>query len=230
MKKVGLIGGMSWESTVTYYQQINEAVKERMGGLHSAECIIYSLDFDPIEKLQSQDRWEEAGEILLEAAQALENAGADYIFICANTMHKVCDQVQKGIHTPIVHIAQVTADAIKSKGLHKVGLIGTKYTVVGDFYLGKLAENGLETIVSGPDRIEEINRIIYEELCLGILREESRELLLDEIRALEMQGAEGIILGCTEIGLLVHPEDTDIPQFDTALLHAQAAAELCMKE
>ena len=224
MKTIGLIGGMSWESTVTYYQIMNETIRERLGGLHSAKILMYSIDFYELEKMQSEGAWEEAGKMMADAAQRLERAGADFILIGANTMHKIYGRVQEAVRIPVLHIAQLTADVLKQQNIGRVGLLGTKYTVTEDFYISKLTENEIETIVSPPERILEINRIIYEELCMGILKDSSRELMLDEIQRLKERGAGGVILGCTEIGLLVHPEDTDVKLFDTTVIHAEQAA------
>ncbi len=224
MKTIGLIGGMSWESTVTYYQIMNETIREQLGGLHSAKILMYSIDFYELEKMQSEGDWEEAGKMMADAAQRLERAGADFILIGANTMHKTYGWVQEAVRIPVLHIAQLTADVLKQQNIGRVGLLGTKYTVTEDFYISKLTENEIETIVSPPERILEINRIIYEELCMGILKDSSRELMLDEIQRLKERGAGGVILGCTEIGLLVHPEDTDVKLFDTTVIHAEQAA------
>ncbi len=224
MKTIGLIGGMSWESTVTYYQIMNETIREQLGGLHSAKVLMYSIDFYELEKMQSEGDWEEAGKMMADAAQRLERAGADFILIGANTMHKTYGRVQEAVRIPVLHIAQLTADVLKQQNIGRVGLLGTKYTVTEDFYISKLTENEIETIVSPPERILEINRIIYEELCMGILKDSSRELMLDEIQRLKERGAGGVILGCTEIGLLVHPEDTDVKLFDTTVIHAEQAA------
>ena len=224
MKTIGLIGGMSWESTVTYYQIINETIKNRLGGLHSAKCILYSVDFDEIEKYQTRGEWDKSADVLSEAAQALERAGADYIVICTNTMHKVVPEIGRRIHIPILHIADMTAVQLKRQGIRKVGLLGTKYTMQQDFYKNILIRQGIEVIVPNDDDVDVINRVIYDELCLGKIFEKSKAAYLDIIHKLARNGAQGIILGCTEIGLLIQQSDTDIPLFDTTLIHAEQAA------
>ena len=224
MKTIGLIGGMSWESTVTYYQIINETIKNRLGGLHSAKCILYSVDFDEIEKYQTRGEWDKSADVLSEAAQALERAGADYIVICTNTMHKVVLEIGRRIHIPILHIADMTAVQLKKQGIRKVGLLGTKYTMQQDFYKNILIRQGIEVIVPNDDDVDVVNRVIYDELCLGKIFEKSKAVYLDIIQELVRNGAQGIILGCTEIGLLIQQSDTDIPLFDTTLIHAKQAA------
>ena len=224
MKTIGLIGGMSWESTVTYYQIINETIKNRLGGLHSAKCILYSVDFDGIEKYQTRGEWDKSADVLSEAAQALERAGADYIVICTNTMHKVVPEIGRRIHIPILHIADMTAVQLKKQGIRKVGLLGTKYTIQQDFYKNILIRQGIEVIVPNDDDVDVVNRVIYDELCLGKIFEKSKAAYLDIIHKLARNGAQGIILGCTEIGLLIQQSDTDIPLFDTTLIHAEQAA------
>ena len=224
MKTIGLIGGMSWESTVTYYQVINETIKKQLGGLHSAKCILYSVDFDEIEKYQASGEWDKSADVLSEAAQALERAGADYIVICTNTMHKVAPEIGRRIHIPILHIADMTAVQLKKHGIRKVGLLGTKYTMQQDFYKNILIEQGIEVVIPNDADVDVVNRIIYDELCLGKISEQSKDIYLDIIMKLAQDGAQGIILGCTEIGLLVRRPDTDIPLFDTTLIHAEQAA------
>ena len=224
MKTIGLIGGMSWESTVTYYQIINETIKNRLGGLHSAKCILYSVDFDEIEKYQTRGEWDKSADVLSEAAQALERAGADYIVICTNTMHKVVPEIGRRIHIPILHIADMTAVQLKKQGIRKVGLLGTKYTMQQDFYKNILIRQGIEVIVPNDDDVDVVNHVIYDELCLGKIFEKSKAAYLDIIHKLARNGAQGIILGCTEIGLLIQQSDTDIPLFDTTLIHAEQAA------
>ena len=224
MKTIGLIGGMSWESTVTYYQVINETIKKQLGGLHSAKCILYSVDFDEIEKYQASGEWDKSADILSEAAQALERAGADYIVICTNTMHKVAPEIGRRIHIPILHIADMTAAELQKQGIKKVGLLGTKYTMRQDFYKNILIEQGIEVVIPNDADVDVVNRIIYDELCLGKISEQSKDIYLDIIMKLAQDGAQGIILGCTEIGLLVRQSDTDIPLFDTTLIHAEQAA------
>ena len=224
MKTIGLIGGMSWESTVTYYQIINETIKNRLGGLHSAKCILYSVDFDEIEKYQTRGEWDKSADVLSEAAQALERAGVDYIVICTNTMHKVVPEIGRRIHIPILHIADMTAVQLKKQGIRNVGLLGTKYTMQQDFYKNILIRQGIEVIVPNDDDVDVVNRVIYDELCLGKIFEKSKAAYLDIIHKLARNGAQGIILGCTEIGLLIQQSDTDIPLFDTTLIHAKQAA------
>ena len=229
LKTIGLIGGMSWESTVTYYKIINETVKERLGGLHSAKCILYSVDFQEIEECQANGNWEKSGEILGEAANNLEKAGADFIVICTNTMHKVVNQIKEKISIPILHIAEMTAEKILEKGLKNIALLGTKYTMEQDFYKSKLIEKGINVIIPDKNDIEIINEVIYDELCLGIINSNSKKKFLEIVDKLRNKGAEGIILGCTEIGLLIKNEDTDVPLFDTAIIHAEQAAMYSIK-
>lgn len=224
MKTIGLIGGMSWESTVTYYQILNNVIKERLGGLHSAKCILYSVDFYKIEECQSSGDWEKSACILSEAAQSLEKAGADFIVICTNTMHKVADKIQENINIPILNIAEVTAKELNEKNIRKVALIGTKYTMEQDFYKSKLIVNEIEVLIPDADDIKLVNKIIYDELCLGIISEESRKIYLSIINKLVKQGAQGAVLGCTEIGLLIKQEDVAVPLFDTTIIHAERAA------
>ena len=224
MKTIGLLGGMSWESTVTYYQVINETIKKELGGLHSAKCILYSVDFDEIETYQSRGEWDKSAEVLAQAAQALEKAGADYIVICTNTMHKVATEIRRKITIPLLHIADTTAMELKKSRIKKVGLLGTKYTMQQEFYKKVLQDNGIEVIVPDDADIEVVNRIIYDELCLGKITAPSKAAYLRIISELSQQGAQGIILGCTEIGLLVKQSDTSVPLFDTTLIHAEKAA------
>ena len=229
LKTIGLIGGMSWESTVTYYKIINETVKEKLGGLHSAKCILYSVDFQEIGECQANGNWEKSGEILGEAAYNLEKAGADFIVICTNTMHKVVNQIKEKISIPILHIAEMTAEKILEKGLKNIALLGTKYTMEQDFYKSKLIEKGINVIIPDKNDIEIINKVIYDELCLGIINSNSKKKFLEIVDKLRNKGAEGIILGCTEIGLLIKNEDTDVPLFDTAIIHAEQAAMYSIK-
>lgn len=229
MKTVGLIGGMSWESTVTYYRIINEEIKRRLGGLHSAKCVLYSVDFDEIEKYQREAKWGMAAQALVKAAQGLEMAGADYIVICTNTMHKVAPDMEKSINVPILHIADITAQKVLSTGINTVGLLGTRYTMEQDFYKSRLEDNGLKVIVPDESDMDIVNGVIYNELCLGIIKQESREEFKRIIHNLVDAGAEGIILGCTEIGLLIKQEDSDLPLYDTAIIHAVGAAEYALK-
>ena len=226
MKTIGLIGGMSWESTITYYKVINETIKEELGGLHSAKLLMYSVDFDEIERYQADGEWDKSAVVLADAAGRLEKAGADFIIICTNTMHKVAPQVQEQIQIPIIHIAEATASALKETGITKIGLLGTKYTMTQDFYKDKLTAAGIEVIIPESADIEMVNLVIYHELCLGIIRKESKMRYLEVIKKLADSGAQGVILGCTEIGLLVQQEDINIPVFDTTLIHAKKAAYL----
>ena len=229
MKTIGLIGGMSWESTVTYYQIINETIKKELGGLHSAKILLYSVDFAEIEKCQADGDWEKSAEILSEAAINLEKAGADFIVICTNTMHKVAPQIQNKINIPIIHIAEATAHELKENSIKKVALLGTKYTMTQDFYKSKIKEAGIEVIIPDEKDIETVNDIIYNELCLGNILNSSKEKYVEIIEKLSKKGAEGVILGCTEIGLLINQNDTSLPVFDTTKIHAEKAAILSIK-
>lgn len=228
MKTIGLIGGMSWESTTSYYQIINETIKRELGGLHSAKILLYSVDFAEIEHYQAVGDWDKSAQVLADIAQRLEQAGADFIVICTNTMHKVAPQIQKKIAIPILHIAQATAQALVDDGIRKVGLLGTKYTMTQDFYKEKLLESGLEVLIPDQAGIADVNRIIYDELCLGDIRESSKQTYLTVIDDLKNAGAEAVILGCTEIGLLVQQADTDLPLYDTTAIHAQKVAEMAI--
>jgi len=230
MKTIGLIGGMSWESSVQYYQIINRTVRERLGGFHSAKCILYSVDFAEIELLQREGKWEEATRLMIEAARSVERAGADFLVICTNTMHKMADDVQKQIQIPILHIADATAEMILSRGLKRVGLLGTRFTMEEDFYRGRLgAKHGLEVLIPTAEQRELVHRIIYDELCAGLLTPSSKKTYLDIIEDLAKEGAQGIILGCTEIGLLINQGDGHIPLFDTTIIHAVAAVDYALK-
>lgn len=224
MKTIGLIGGMSWESTVTYYQIINQVVKEKLGGLHSAKIFMYSVDFQEIEECQAKGDWDRSAELLTNAAVRLENAGADFIVICTNTMHKVAPQIEGKINIPILHIAEATAEELKEKKIGKAALLGTKYTMKQEFYKEKLIFAGIDVLIPDENDMELVNHVIYDELCLGVISEKSKEEVLRIIAKLADQGAEGVILGCTEIGLLIKQEDTMIPLFDTAQIHAKKAA------
>ena len=226
MKTIGLIGGMSWESTTSYYQIINETIKRELGGLHSAKILLYSVDFAEIEHYQAVGDWGKSAQVLADIAQRLEQAGADFIVICTNTMHKVAPQIQKKIAIPILHIAQATAQALVDDGIRKVGLLGTKYTMTQDFYKEKLLESGLEVLIPDQAGIADVNRIIYDELCLGDIRESSKQTYLTVIDDLKNAGAEAVILGCTEIGLLVKQSDIALPLYDTTVIHAEKAAKM----
>lgn len=229
MKIIGLLGGMSWESTVTYYQLINEAVKEKLGGLHSAKILLYSVDFQEIEACQAAGDWERSAQILADGAKRLQAAGADFLVICTNTMHKVVPQIESQIQIPILHIAEATAEELNSKRIKKAALLGTKYTMQQDFYKQKLKLQGIEVLIPEEEDMELVNRVIYEELCLGIIREESRKEYARIMQKLIEEGAEGIILGCTEIGLLIKQKDAAVPVFDTTWIHARKAALMALE-
>lgn len=230
MKTIGLLGGMSWESSIEYYRIINETVKDRLGGLHSAKCMMYSVDFAEIEKLQHMGDWEALTQAMIDAAKHLEKGGADLLVICTNTMHKMAPEVSAAINIPLLHIADAAADAIKTQKLQIVGLLGTRFTMEGDFYRGKLEkDHGLKVLIPDDEEHEIVHRIIYDELVQGVIREESRKAYLDVIVELETRGAEGVILGCTEIPLLVKQSDVSIPLFDTTTIHAQAAVDWALE-
>ena len=226
MKTIGLIGGMSWESSAEYYRIINETVRARLGRLHSARTLMYSVDFAEIEELQRRRDWDRLAELMIDAAQRIERGGADFVVLCTNTMHKLADAIAEHIGIPLLHIADATAEQIKARGIVQVGLLGTRFTMEEDFYTGRLAVgHGLEVIIpSAPER-ESVHRVIYDELCAGEIRQSSREQYRRIIGHLAERGAEGIILGCTEIGLLVGNEDSAVPLFDTTEIHAIAAAQ-----
>ena len=228
MKTIGLIGGMSWESTVPYYQIINEEVKNRLGGLHSAKVILYSVEFDEIEKCQSNGDWEKSGDILGNAAKGLEAAGADFILICTNTMHKVAPQIQSMIHIPIIHIADATAEELEKCQIRSVGLLGTKYTMTQEFYRQRLIDRGIDVMIPDVEDIDAVNDIIFHELCIGKIKEKSRKKFQKIIDSLKDKGADGVILGCTEIGLLIHQADSSLPVFDTTVIHAKRAVEIAL--
>jgi len=226
MKTIGLIGGMSWESTQSYYRVINELVKSRLGGLHSAKIVLVSVDFAEIEALQVAGDWQQAGEMLARAAQSVERAGADFVLLCTNTMHKIAPAIEAAIKIPLLHIADPTAAAIKQAGLQKIALLGTRFTMEQDFYRGRLqAQHGLEVLLPDAAQRQDVHRIIYEELCLGLLTSTAQHCYRAVIAELIAQGAQGIILGCTEISLLVSQADASVPLFDTTALHANAAVE-----
>jgi aspartate racemase len=226
MKTIGLLGGMSWESTIGYYREINEGVKKALGGLHSAKIAMYSVDFEPIEKLQHEGDWEATATILAEAAQNIQSAGADFLLICTNTMHKVAPQIEKSIEIPLLHIADATAQALVQEGIKTVGLLGTAFTMEQDFYKGRLSEKyGLNVQIPDEEDRKFVHETIYRELCLGEIRANARTEFLRIIDALANQGAEGVILGCTEIGMLVNQRDTNVRLFDTTAIHAAKAVE-----
>ncbi|MEN6637053.1 MAG: aspartate/glutamate racemase family protein [Clostridiaceae bacterium] len=228
MKTVGLIGGMSWESTITYYQLLNEGVKSALGGLHSAKILLYSVDFYEIEALMSRGEWDAAAELLGGVAARLEAAGADLILICTNTLHKVAPQVQDRIRVPLVHIAEAAADELAANGITRVGLLGTKYTMTQEFYRDKLTARGIDVLIPEGEDIDLVNRVIFDELCLGVVKEDSRAAYLRVIAQLQARGAQGILLGCTELGLIVSKEDVTLPLFDTTVIHANKALALAL--
>lgn len=224
MKTIGLIGGMSWEFSVEYYRIINERVKAKLGGLHSAKSMMYPVDFAEVEALQHQAKWAEAAEMLVGAAQNLENGGADFIVLCTNTMHKVAEEIQSNVKIPFLHIAEATGQRVKDSGIQTIGLIGTRFTMEEEFYKGRLEEKyGLNVRIPNAQEREIIHQVIYNELVVGKLERHSKEQYIGIIEQMINQGAEGVILGCTEIGLLIHQEDSRVPLFDTTRIHAEAA-------
>jgi aspartate racemase len=230
VKRIGLLGGMSWESSIEYYRFVNEATRDRLGGLHSADCIMRSVDFAGIEELQRSGDWDEAGRVLAAEARSLEAAGAELIVLCTNTMHKVADAITAAVDVPLVHIADTTAHAIKTAGLESVGLLATGYTMEQDFYVGRLRDmHGLDVIVPEADDRALVHRVIYDELCVGVVRDDSRDEYRRVMERLVERGAQAILLGCTEIELLVGPGDASVPTFDTTRLHAERAVELALE-
>ncbi|MDA3955801.1 aspartate/glutamate racemase family protein [Oceanispirochaeta sp.] len=231
MKKIGLLGGMSWESTQDYYRIINEGIKERLGGLHSAEIILYSVDFDPIEKLQQEGDWSGTESILIKAARSIEKAGADFLLICTNTMHKVAPEIEKALSIPLLHIADATAEALIQDGVSCVGLLGTAFTMEQKFYKRRLEEKfGLVVLIPGDNDRKTVHRVIYEELCLGNIRKDSAEDFYRIMGKLAEKGAEAVILGCTEIGQLVQQSNTKIRLYDTTGIHARQAVEYALED
>jgi len=229
LKTIGLIGGMSWESSIEYYRIINQTVKNKLGDLHSAKSLMYSVDFAEIEVLQHDGRWEEATRMMVDAAQRVERGGADFLVICTNTMHKMADVVQQKINIPILHIADATAEIVMSQGLHKIGLLGTRFTMEEDFYKGRLEKKyGLQVIIPDVEDRTIVHRVIYEELVLGKINLDSKSDYQRIIQSLAKEGAQGVILGCTEIGLLVKEADSPVPLFDTTQIHAMAAVEYAL--
>jgi aspartate racemase len=229
MKTIGMLGGMSWESTMSYYKLINEGVKASLGGLHSAKICMYSVDFDEIEKLQHSDRWQETADILSSAARSVEAGGADFLVICTNTMHKVAPEIEAAISIPVLHIADATAQRLLADRVNRVGLLGTRFTMEQDFYKGRLTEKfGIDVLVPDDRQRGMIHEVIYAELCLGKISEDSRRQYLETIDALHGRGAEAVILGCTEIGLLVEQRHTSVPLYDTASIHAEEAARMAI--
>ena len=230
MKTIGLIGGMSWESSIEYYRIINEATKAKLGGLHSAKSIMISVDFAEIEILQHQGKWTDAAQVLIETARDLENGGADFIVLCTNTMHKVAEDIQANVNIPLLHIADATAQLVKQASIQKIGLLGTRFTMEEEFYKGRLSQKyGLNVSVPNAPQREIVHRVIYDELVLGNIEQNSKEQYVEIIRQMIAQGAEGIILGCTEIGLLIHEQDSPVPLFDTTRIHAEAAVEYALQ-
>ena len=231
MKTIGLLGGMSWESSATYYQIVNQEIREKLGGLHSAKCMMASVDFAEIEAYQTEGKWEEAALILSKTAKDIEHGGADFLILCTNTMHKIAADIQQAINIPLLHIADATAQRIKSHGIHHIGLLGTRFTMEEDFYKGRLIQKyGLNVIIPEAQERQVIDDVIYRELCLGQISDVSRRAYQEIIQSLIENGAEGIILGCTEIGLLVKQQDSAVPIFDTAQIHAEAAVAFALAD
>ncbi len=230
MKTIGLLGGMSWESSLVYYQIVNQKVKEILGGHHSCECVMYSVDFDPIKKLQHENNWEKLTQIMIQAAQKIEKGGAEMLTICTNTMHKMYDDVRTNISIPVLHIADATAEAIKARNINKIALLGTRFTMEHDFYKGRLTEkHGIDVLIPDGNDLESVHNIIYNELVLGEIKAESREIYKRIIEDLAKKGAQGVILGCTEIPLLIKQTDVSIPVFDTTTIHAEKTVEFALK-
>lgn len=230
MKTIGLIGGMSWESSIEYYRIINETTRTKLGGLHSAKSLMYSVDFAEVEILQHQGKWAEAADMLVDAAKRLENGGADFIVLCTNTMHKVAEEIQASVQIPLLHIADATAQVVKDSGIRAIGLLGTRFTMEEEFYKGRLSQQyGLQVHIPNAQEREVIHRVIYDELVVGEIKQHSKEQYLGIIERMLAQGAEGVILGCTEIGLLIHKQDSRVPMFDTTRIHAEAAVEYALK-
>lgn len=230
MKTIGMIGGMSWESSLEYYRIINEGVKQRLGGLHSAQCLLYSVDFEGIETYQRNGDWDQATAVMVDAARRLERGGADFMIICTNTMHKMADDVQQAVGIPLLHIADATAAAVRSAGFDTVGLLGTRFTMEQDFYRGRLEDkHGLTVLIPPSAERQIVHDVIYGELCLGQIVQPSREKYIDIIEQVKLAGAKAVILGCTEIGLLVKQNDSSLPLFDTTRIHAEAAVAFSLE-
>ncbi len=230
MKRIGLLGGMSWESSIVYYRLVNEVVRARLGGLHSADCLLRSVDFADVEELQRTGRWEDAAAVLASEAQALVNAGAELLVLCTNTMHKVADSIAEAIGVPFVHIADTTADAVRAGGFKSAGLLATAYTMEQDFYIGRLRDpHGLEVLVPNEEDRRIVHDVIYRELCVGVAKESSRQEYRRIMRDLADRGAECVLFGCTEIDLLVTAADAPVPVFDTTALHAEKAVALALQ-
>jgi aspartate racemase len=231
MKVIGLIGGMSWNSTLEYYRIINELFNRRLGGFHSAYLVLYSLDFDEIQRAQHENRWDDLIRVLVDAGNAVKRAGADFLLICTNTMHKVADDIEEQVGLPVLHVVDVTGDAIKERGLHRIGLLGTRFVMTEPFYRERLRDRfAVEVFVPGEDEMNTIHQIIYNELCEGKVKASSRRVCVDIIYRLVDEGAEGIVLGCTELPLLIRSGDIHAPVFDTTRLHAEAAVNLALVE
>ena len=228
MKTIGLIGGMSWESTVPYYKIINDYIGEKLGGLHSARIILYSVEFDELEKYMSAGNWDSIAEILTDAAVKLEQAGADVLLICTNTMHKLYPKIREKVSVPMIHIADAAADSLESRGIKKAALLGTRFTMTEDFYKSRLIDRGFEVFIPCEEDIQLVNTVIFDELCRGIITEKSRADFARIIAQLKAEGAEAVILGCTEIGMLVSQEDSVLPVFDTTVIHAESAARFAL--
>ncbi|QFT09589.1 aspartate/glutamate racemase family protein [Vibrio sp. THAF190c] len=229
MKTIGLLGGMSWESTASYYKALNEGVKSRLGGLNSAKVVLFSVNFDEIEKLQHQGKWDETAVLLSDAAESVEKAGADFLMICTNTMHKVVSEIESRISIPVLHIADATASVLQTDGIEKVGLLGTRFTMEQDFYKGRLTDKfGMDVVVPNSEDQESVHTIIYDELCKGVIKESSKQQYLKIIDKLYAEGAQAVILGCTEIALLVSQQDTQVPLYDTTEIHAKQGVEYAL--
>ena len=230
MRTIGLIGGMSWTSSLEYYRIINASIQEKLGGLHSAKCILYSVDFGELGKLQREGKWDELAGLMVEAAKKLQGAGADCIVICTNTMHKLADDIESSINIPLIHIADATGDEIRKLGLSRVALLGTKFTMEEDFYKTRLGQKyGVEAVIPGQEERQAIHNVIYDELCLGVIKQSSAEMVTAVIGGLVASGAEGVILGCTELPLLITQESIEVPVFDTTAIHAQAAVDFALR-
>ncbi|MCG6410813.1 aspartate/glutamate racemase family protein [Vibrio fluvialis] len=229
MKTIGMIGGMSWESTLSYYKAINEGVKAALGGLNSAQICLYSVNFEPIEKLQHEGKWDETAQLLALAAKSVEAGGADFLLICTNTMHKVAPEIEAQISIPILHIADATAKQLQQDGIKRVGLLGTRFTMEQEFYKGRLQQQfGIDVLIPDAEQRQQVHRVIYEELCLGTIRPESRAQYVEIVEDLHRRGAQAVILGCTEIALLIQQHDTDVPLYDTTKIHAEQAVQLAL--
>ncbi|QTG91082.1 aspartate/glutamate racemase family protein [Vibrio fluvialis] len=229
MKTIGMIGGMSWESTLSYYKAINEGVKAELGGLNSAQICLYSVNFEPIEKLQHEGKWDETAQLLAQAAKSVEAGGADFLLICTNTMHKVAPEIEAQISIPILHIADATAKQLQQDGIERVGLLGTRFTMEQEFYKGRLQQQfGIDVLIPDAEQRQQVHRVIYEELCLGTIRPESRAQYVEIVEDLHRRGAQAVILGCTEIALLIQHHDTDVPLYDTTKIHAEQAVQLAL--